>query len=73
MKSLKELIEEQKAIRKLAEEKIEDRKRLRKYDAYINLLKELDRFKEEFYDDENHMVFIDGEMKDNFEHALFNR
>ena len=73
MKSLKELIEEQKAIRKLAEEKIEDRKRLRKYDAYINLLKELDRFKEEFCDDENLMVFIDGEMKDNFEHALFNR
>jgi len=73
MKLLKELIEEQKAIRKLAEEKIEDRKRLRKYDAYINLLKELDRFKEEFYDDENLMVFIDGEMKDNFEHALFNR
>ena len=73
MKLLKELIEEQKAIRKLAEEKIEDRKRLRKYDAYINLLKELDRFKEEFYDDDNLMVFIDGEMKDNFEHALFNR
>jgi len=73
MKLVKELIEEQKAIRKLAEEKIEDRKRLRKYDAYINLLKELDRFKEEFYDDENLMVFIDGEMKDNFEHALFNR
>ena len=73
MKLLKELIEEQKAIRKLAEEKIEDRKRLRKYDAYINLLKELDRFKEEFYDDENLMVFIDGEVKDNFEHALFNR
>ena len=43
MKLIKELIEEQKAIRKLADEKIEDRKRLRGFDAYINLLKSVSK------------------------------